>query len=477
MAVPVVSVAQMRQWESASWSAGVSEAEVIERVGREVARRARALTEPGQRVLLLGGAGHNGDDIRAALAHLPDRTVTRFDCKDPAADLGPLRMLLKPGPALVVDGLFGIGLNRPLSAAWQEMIQAVNDSGIPVLAMDVPSGLNADTGQAGGAAIQAVETLCVGAPKRGLLRTEAAGLVGRLWVTGDVGLRPWTAVPGLAATAQFWTEPGDFRTFLPRRRVTSHKGDFGHVVVIAGSRGYHGAAVLAARGALRARPGRVTVLTPPDVYPQVASQLAAAMVAPWSGDSPLPAGPSALLAGPGLAAADLPDSLRREVVRCWQEAPCPMVADASALDWLPPRNGAAPALRVITPHPGEAGRLLGMGATEVQQDRVGVVRRLSRRFGDCLVVLKGHQSLVGGAEGPLHVNSSGNPGLAQGGSGDVLGGYLAGLLGQPALQEIPSLTVRYGVWEHGATGDILEGERGNWTSEDLAEALGDARWD
>ncbi|MFM7100655.1 MAG: NAD(P)H-hydrate dehydratase, partial [Verrucomicrobiota bacterium] len=301
--------------------------------------------------------------------------------------------------------------------------------------------------------------------------------VGRLWVTGDVGLRPWTAVPGLAATAQFWTEPGDFRTFLPRRRVTSHKGDFGHVVVIAGSRGYHGAAVLAARGALRARPGRVTVLTPPDVYPQVASQLAAAMVAPWSGDSPLPAGPSALLAGPGLAAADLPDSLRREVVRCWQEAPCPMVADASALDWLPPRNGAAPALRVITPHPGEAGRLLGMGATEVQQDRVGVVRRLSRRFGDCLVVLKGHQSLVGGAEGPLHVNSSGNPGLAQGGSGDVLGGYLAGLLGQPALQEIPSLTVRYGVWEHGATADILEGERGNWTSEDLAEALGDARWD
>jgi len=132
-------------------------------------------------------------------------------------------------------------------------------------------------------------------------------------------------------------------------------------------------------------------------------------------------------------------------------------------------------VRVITPHPGEAGRLLGVTAKEVQADRVAALRQLSRRFGDCYVVLKGHHTLVGRASGPVFINCSGNPLLAQGGSGDLLGGYLAGLLAQPACQKDPLAAIRYAVWRHGAAADGSTTSRCLWTIEDLASNLGLAR--
>jgi NAD(P)H-hydrate repair Nnr-like enzyme with NAD(P)H-hydrate dehydratase domain len=151
-----------------------------------------------------------------------------------------------------------------------------------------------------------------------------------------------------------------------------------------------------------------------------------------------------------------------------------VIGDASALDWIPmdptPRN----AIRVITPHPGEAARLWSTPVKLVQANRLNALRQVSRRFGNSWVVLKGHQTMVGRSSGEVFVNSSGNPHLAQGGSGDVLAGYLAGLLAQPALQVDAARTIRYAVWQHGAAADRLQRAHANWVVEDLVEALGKA---
>jgi NAD(P)H-hydrate epimerase len=156
----------------------------------------------------------------------------------------------------------------------------------------------------------------------------------------------------------------------------------------------------------------------------------------------------------------------------WLHAKVPIIVDASALAWLP--SGAVPenAVRLITPHPGEAARLLGTTSKEVQSDRLTSLRELSRRYGNTWVVLKGHETLIGRSHGEIFVNCSGNPYLAQGGSGDVLSGYLVGLLAQPALQEDPLKTIRYAVWQHGAAADRLQNNRPNWVIEDLVEELG-----
>jgi NAD(P)H-hydrate epimerase len=179
-----------------------------------------------------------------------------------------------------------------------------------------------------------------------------------------------------------------------------------------------------------------------------------------------------VLFGPGLAAKELPAALKEEMRSHWRSSLQAVVVDASALDWLPPGPVPAGAVRLITPHPGEAGRLLGCSAADVQADRVKALRDLSGKFGSCGVVLKGHQTLVGGSKGEIFVNSSGNPALAQGGSGDLLAGYLTGLLAQPFWAADPLLAARYGVWQHGAAADLLSRTKPNWTVDDLEEHLG-----
>jgi NAD(P)H-hydrate epimerase len=196
------------------------------------------------------------------------------------------------------------------------------------------------------------------------------------------------------------------------------------------------------------------------------------MVYPWRTGTPLPKTCSSILVGPGLAAEELPDELRKDLRCLWRTSPLAMVVDASALDWLEPGPALAGAVRVITPHPGEAGRLLRSSAKDVQAGRVVALRAVSKRFGGCWVVLKGNQSLVGCDAGEVFVNSSGNPFLAQGGSGDLLGGYITGLLAQPEWRQDPLRAVRYAVWQHGAAADYLSETQANWTVEDLAQWLG-----
>jgi NAD(P)H-hydrate epimerase len=413
------------------------------------------------------GKGHNVDDVKAARAPLLDRQVEILEVNDPEHDSEKLQALLSLRPALLIDGLFGIGINRELSPAWVRFINQINETQLKALAMDVPSGLDAATGLPHGAAIRAAITLTVGAPKIGLLASSAWDFVGRLEVADDVGLARCDCQSELE-----WTMAEDFKAWPPARAVAGHKGTYGHLGIIAGSLGYHGAAVLTTRGAQRAQPGLITLYTQESVYQPIASQLQAAMVSPWLSDSRLPENRTAVLIGPGLAAPEVPQQIKLLVTELWRTFPGPIVIDASALAWVPPETTPKPGIRVVTPHPGEAAQMLNSSAKEVQTDRLKALRELSRRFSNTWAVLKGHQTLVGRSDGQVFVNSSGNPHLAQGGSGDVLSGYIAGLLAQPQLQDDPLTTLRYAVWQHGAAADTLQRHRANWVVEDLVTQLG-----
>lgn len=459
----------MREWERATWATGQTEAEVIRRVGKRLARRIRKLTRAGDAILFLTGKGHNGDDARAAAKQIEGRRSEVMEIFLPDTDLLPLERKLEEQPALLVDGLFGIGLNRPLSEAWQNIINAINASRIPVLSVDVPSGLNAETGETYGAAIQAAITCTIGAPKTGMLAPAAWPYVGRLEVTEDVGLVPCPLEAELN-----WTLPSDFKSFPPPRPVAGHKGSFGRVAVVAGSFGFHGAAVLATRGVQRAQPGLVTVFTQPETYVPVAAQLQSAMVNIWQDDAAkMSTGFNAMVVGPGLAAPGLQDKLRPAIRHWWRKHEHAMVVDASALDLLAADPYPKHYVRVVTPHPGEAARMLNWTVQRVQADRVAALRELSQKFGGCWVVLKGNETLIGRAEGKIFVNPSGNAHLGQGGSGDLLSGFITGLLAQPDLAAQTEKTLRYAVWNHGATADKLTARHRNWIVEDLAAAIGD----
>lgn len=468
MPVPVLSVAQMRQWEEASWEAGRSQPEVINNAGEEVARVALRMTREEDRILILAGKGHNGDDARSAQPHLIDRRVKLLNISEPARILDELSHLLDKQPSLVIDGLFGIGLARPLDPPWTDLIERVNSSNIPVLSVDVPSGLNADTGEPQNVAITAAATVTLAAPKKGLVQPASYPFVGRLEVAPDIGL---TDCPHTSELQ--WTVASDFAAFPPARRVDGHKGTFGHVAVLAGSEGYHGAAILSSRGALRARPGLVSVLCEKSVYLPIASQSQAAMVHPFTPfTTRIPESCTAMVIGPGLAHSDLGEDWKEFVNEQWQSFPMPVIVDASALDWIKPGSTPLNSRRVLTPHPGEAARLLGTKPSAIQENRVAALREISSKFGNCWVVLKGHQTLIGRNSGELFINSSGDPYLAQGGSGDVLAGYLGGLLAQPKLQANPLKTIRYAVWAHGHAAETLSDLRRTWTVEDLVAQLG-----
>jgi len=468
MSLPIISVPQMRDWEKATWTSGQTEAEVIRRVGKKVAEVALRLTCADDFVLLLAGRGHNGDDVRAAREHFLQRRVELLEVASPETDIPKLEAALVRKPALIVDGLFGIGLDRPLDAAWIRFVSRVNESHRPVLAVDVPSGLNADTGEPWGAAIEATVTLTVGVPKQGMVQHTAWPHVGRLEVATDVGLIPCP----FSESELRWIMPEDFEGFPAARAASGHKGTFGHLAIIAGSLGFHGAAVLAARGAQRSQPGLISLHTHEQTYHIIASQMQAVMVKVWEATQKLPEHFSAYLIGPGLSAPDLPNDMKLFTRRMWRDSLLPVVVDAGALEWIQQENLTKVGIRVITPHPGEAARLRRTTPQLIQANRPLAVREISRQHGHCWVVLKGHQTLIGRSTGEIFVNGSGNPLLGQGGSGDVLAGYIAGLLAQPHSQLDAAKTLCYAVWQHGAVADALSALRKNWIIEELAAEIG-----
>ena len=470
MSLQVITVEQMRRWEAASWKAGISEAEVIKQVGSILAKRALELTEFDDKILLIAGKGHNGDDVRAMATNLPDRNVTIIDVIEPENSLEKLRASLSTKPQLVIDGLFGIGINRVLDKDWIDFILEVNVRQLPVLSVDVPSGIDATTGEVHGAAIRANETLTLGAPKTGLFKLASTNYVGRLRTEPEIGLLKLNETKKLQLN-----EEKDFSKFPPLRPASGHKGTFGHVGIVAGSLGYHGAAVLAAQAASRSQPGLVTLMTPKEVFVPVASQLQSVMVHPLTPNNMEFKSATFLLIGPGMAAKGLHEDIKYKTDQMWHESPIPMLIDASALDWLTAGDISSKSIRIITPHPGEAARLLECTTADIQNDRVKSLQDLSAKFGNCWVVLKGRHTLIGKTKGNVFINPTGNPSLGQGGSGDILAGYLAGLLAQPLLQKDIVKTLSYGVWQHGTAADNLNDFKSNWTIEELSQQIGNTK--
>jgi ADP-dependent NAD(P)H-hydrate dehydratase / NAD(P)H-hydrate epimerase len=371
--------------------------------------------------------------------------------------------------ALVVDALLGTGLNSPVRGLLAQVIARVNRVRTPVLAVDIPSGLSADTGEVLGAAVEADVTVTYGFAKIGQILPPGRDLVGRLWQV-DIGIAPALARDIMTELAH----AAKMRTLMPPRPAGSHKGTFGHLVVVAGSEGKTGAATLCGEAGLRSGAGLVTVAGPASLNDILEVKLTEAMTLPLPeaggaralGTGALPrlreflAGKTALALGPGLGTHPETQQVVRDLVR---DCPLPAVVDADGLNALAGHlevlQGAANP-RILTPHPGEMARLLGVATREVQARRLEAAREFAQAHG-VIVVLKGAQTVVADPGGRLSLNLTGNPLLASGGTGDVLTGLIGGLLAQGLP---PWEAARLGVYLHGLTADYLEaavGPRGH----------------
>lgn len=462
---PVYSTSGIRAIEAAAF-ASRPRPPLMERAGRAAAEIARQMLGTGQRVLVAAGPGNNGGDGFVLARHLrqwwyavtvvftgePDRLSA-----DAAAALqqwraagGTFQSEWPADPSsfdLVVDGLFGIGLERPVEGRHAALVTRINAARLPVLALDIPSGLHADSGRVLGTAVRATRTATFLALKPGLLTLDGPDHAGAVDVC-DLGLDARSLVP----TPGHLIDGGVVSASLTRRRRNTHKGTYGNVAVVGGAAGMTGAALLAGRAALRCGAGRV-------------------FVGVHAADAPLldPAQPELMLRqatdvvhmedlsvtvlGPGLGqsvtAAELTEQcLRREV---------PLVIDADALNLVAARPPLADLLvqrraaSILTPHPAEAARLLGCATANVQSDRVAAAVAIAQRY-RAAVVLKGAGSICASPDGRWFVNTSGNPGMASAGMGDTLAGIVGALLAQGAAA-LPALLSAVHV--HGLAADRL----------------------
>jgi NAD(P)H-hydrate epimerase len=364
--------------------------------------------------------------------------------------------------------LLGTGLDRPVEGAYAPAVEAINAAGRAgrfVFAVDIPSGLDADTGQPLGEAVRADATATFGLGKPGLFVTPGVEYAGRVTVL-DIGL-PQRAVQQWAQTARY-LEPGEPLLQLPPRAFASHKGTYGHVLVVAGSRGKGGAAELACRGALRTGAGLVTLCSPlgaKAAMPEVMHETVEKFDADHWTDALLRR-KTALVFGPGVGVA----SGARDFFAHLCAAPLPLVVDADGLNILAEEPGLLSARRaptVLTPHPAEASRLLGMDLPGVQADRIRAAQLLAEKY-RAFVVLKGARSLIAGPDGRYWINSSGSPVLAAGGMGDVLAGVIGALLGAGLH---PERAACVGVYVHGKAGEAEGYAAGGLLASEVADRI------
>ena len=364
------------------------------------------------------------------------------------------------GADLIVDALFGTGLTKPAEGLYARVIEDINAARCFKAAVDIPSGLSSDTANIIGPAVRADLTVTLAAPKIAHVLPPAEGCVGRLFVA-PIGIPPELFDdPGLKVDL---VEAADVRPLFAARASDTHKGTYGHVLVIAGSLGKTGAASLAAKAALKMGAGLVTVATPASCLPMIARSMDELMTEPLAETSSgtiahaalprlldLLKGKDALLLGPGISAN--PDTAKL-VAALLPRVRIPLVLDADALNIIAGDPGVLGRLRapaVLTPHPGEFARLIGKTTKDVLDDRLGLA--VSFAIGHKLqLVLKGHRTLVACPGGCVHVNPTGNPGMATGGSGDVLGGMIAS---QAAQEKDMEAAVLSAVYVHGLAGDI-----------------------
>jgi len=383
---------------------------------------------------------------------------------------------------LIVDALFGTGLKSALSGIYETVIADINASAIPVVSIDVPSGMSADTSDVIGDCIEASLTVTLGAPKLPLILPPAEQKSGEV-VIADIGI-PASVIESLEGIRVELMTRDQIRSLITPRESDAHKGDFGRVLIVAGSRGKTGAAVLAAQGALKSGAGLVTVATPRCCAPLVAAQAPEYMTEALeetidgtvdfaAADYALALRADVMAVGPGLGRGVGVTTFVRELL---ENSEIPLVFDADALNAL----ADEPALLVgrdgrdvvITPHPGEMARLLGCTVDDVQADRLGIARDFALTH-KLYVVLKGYRTLIATPDGKIFVNPTGSPGMATGGTGDVLAGMLAGWLAQLLDAEA---ACRLAVYLHGAAGELADADEGevSMTAGDLVEHISDA---
>ena len=361
---------------------------------------------------------------------------------------------------LIVDALLGTGTTGAAKGLLAEAIDLLNQSGRPIVALDIPSGLSSDEGGIPGPSVNATLTITFGLPKRGLILFPAASRAGRVAIV-DIGL-PRQLLSDASLEVSL-LEPKEAAGALPPREPDAHKGTYGHVLVLAGSPGKTGAAAMCALSALRIGAGLVTLGLPESLNDMMEAKLTEVMTEPlpetrertvalaaWDKILTLMEGKRALAIGPGLSTHPETSELVRELVSTVR---VPMVVDADGINALAPKletlaKAAAPL--ILTPHPGELARLLGISRDEVAQNRMLIAQKVATSFRVHLV-LKGGRTLVVDPDGQVAINMTGNPGMATGGTGDVLTGLIAGLLAQGVN---PGLAARAGVYLHGLAGDL-----------------------
>jgi len=478
---------------------GIDGLVLMENAGRGTAWVIRREFPDARSVAVVAGGGNNAGDGFVVARHLWCRGVdVRVYLTSPvsklttdaARNLEPLRRMGVPVERLradrsnfaptdvVVDALLGTGLASPVRRPLDGVIGFINSLPSPVVSVDLPSGLDADTGRTLGVAVEADVTVTYGVMKLGLALFPGAALAGKIY------LCPITTPPALEAPVRReLVTAASLRTFYGPRYEDTHKGTYGHLLVLAASPGKTGAATLAAHGALRVGTGLVTVGVPESLNPVMETNVIEAMTLPLPENDERCLGrrsveaalealaekKTALLLGPGMSTTQDTAQFLEAVLAA---SSVPVVLDADALTLLASRPRALRAARgpcVLTPHPGEMGRLMGMGASDVQARRIEVAEACASRY-EAWVVLKGARTVISSPDGRTYVNPTGNPGMATGGMGDVLAGAVGGLLAQ-GLEPLDAC--RLAVYAHGLAADIyaeVEGEAG-MTAMDVADLL------
>ena len=443
---------------------------LMERAGAAaVALAAKICMSKGRPILIVAGPGNNGGDalvvarlllerlIACHLVLIGEEATLPSDAKNAWQKyLAAGGMVYRDLPMtcswdLVIDGLFGAGLARTIDGRYAEAInhlqRAALQSGCPLLALDCPSGLDVNTGTRNGPCIVATHTITFLGLKPGLLTADGPDLCGKITIA-ELGV----TTPNLSAEfIGHRSDPTDFDSLFQKRMRNCHKGSFGTVGIIGGAPGMAGAALLAGRAALKLGAGKVLVGFPGEPPLPVDPLQLELML--HDADTVLRMPITALACGPGLGQSDAAQSLLRRSIA----SPYPIVLDADALNLLgndsqlSSRLPERSATTILTPHPGEAARLLGLSISEIQADRLSSAKRLAVMF-QCWIVLKGCGSIIVSPKGVWWINTTGNPGLASAGTGDVLSGLLAALL----ARDVNAKTAILGaVWLHGAAADLV----------------------
>jgi NAD(P)H-hydrate epimerase len=514
----VLNSAQMREADRRTIEEiGISSLVLMENAGRQVVAAMEAMySDLGDReVAVLCGRGNNGGDGLVVARTLLQRGIdvsvfligtvsdVRGDARTnleilsrlglTAVEIGDsqaweLHVSEVTDCTLIVDAIFGTGLNAPLSGLIESVVADVNESGIPVVAIDLPSGLSADSVKPIGASIEAAMTVTLAAPKLPLVLPPAETRAGDI-VIADIGIPADILDTVEGPRVELLTRAG-MRELITPRAPDSHKGDYGRILIVAGSKGKTGAAHLAATGALRSGAGLVTIATPatcqavlaamgPEYMTEALEEAGGpdgsedAGIDPDNVDRVLEMARDVIALGPGLGRGA---ATRRFIKGLVDRATMPLVIDADGLnafsdepDKLAGREGRDV---IITPHPGEMGRLVGMSADEVQASRLEIARNFAVAH-HLYVVLKGHRTLIATPDRKIFINPTGNAGMATGGTGDVLTGMIAAWLAQLLDAEA---ACKLAVYLHGMAGDLAEADEGEvaMTSADVAGHLGDA---